>query len=105
MRYHAAYSGNLLQTFRDNIPVPLSSVKKSKAIWISRRFEMGSVVCPETSVRNYHFTLCNILKSADFRSPCEIDIQLFNRGVYHFNKKKNMRHEILSPEATKMQAL
>ena len=40
--------GNSLPTFRDNLPVPSSRVKK--ASWHLQR----PVDCPETSVRNYH---------------------------------------------------
>jgi hypothetical protein len=36
--YYAAISGNYLPTFRDNLPVP---------------------GCPDTSVRNYHYYVCN----------------------------------------------
>jgi len=45
--YYAAYSGNSLPAFRDNLSVPLPS-------------NMGSIGCPETSIRNYHYTLRNI---------------------------------------------
>ena len=38
--YYAAYSGNSIWTFRDNLPVPSSVVKK-----------MGLIGCSETSVR------------------------------------------------------
>ena len=45
--YYATSSGNYLPTFRDNISVPSSSV-------------MGPISCPETSVKDYYATLCNI---------------------------------------------
>jgi hypothetical protein len=45
LRYYAASCGNCLLTFRDNISVSSSRVKKS---------------CPETSVNNYHTTPRNI---------------------------------------------
>jgi hypothetical protein len=46
--YYAASSGDFLTTFRDNLPVPPSNVKK-----------MGPKSCPEMSVRNYHASLHN----------------------------------------------
>ena len=45
---YAAYSGNSLLTFRDNLSVTSSRVQKS---WIG---------CLETSIRNYQYTLRNI---------------------------------------------
>jgi len=44
--YHAASSGNFLPTFRDNLSIPFSRVKKT-----------GPMDCPETSVRNHHYSL------------------------------------------------
>ena len=49
---YAAYNGNSLPTFRDNLSVPSSKVKKPS--------KGGPIGCPETSVRNYHCTLHNI---------------------------------------------
>jgi len=46
--YYAAYSGNSLPMFRDNLSVTYSKVQKS---WIG---------CLETSIRNYDYTLRNI---------------------------------------------
>ena len=45
--YYTASSGNFLLTFRDNVSVP------------SYRVKMRPKCCPETSVRNYHYTLRN----------------------------------------------
>jgi len=47
-----------LPTFRDNLLVRSSRVKKS----ISWTFSMGPIGCPETWVRNYHSTLRNMLE-------------------------------------------
>ena len=74
--YYAAYSANMLPTFRDNPPVPFSGVMKSKAkpigcpetlptfgdnlsVPFSRvmKSTMKPIGCPETPVRNYHCTL------------------------------------------------
>ena len=42
--YYAASSGNFLPTFRDNLSVPFSGLNNPN-------------VSPETSVRNYHYSL------------------------------------------------
>jgi len=47
---YAAYSGNSVPTFRDGLSAPYSSVKI---------LEDGANRFPETSVRNYHYTLRN----------------------------------------------
>jgi len=43
--------GNSLPTFLDNQSGPFSSVKNAC------RLKMGRIVCPETSVSNYQYTL------------------------------------------------
>jgi hypothetical protein len=53
--YNATSSGNPLRTFRENISVPSSRVKKSKKT--SRYLKMGPIHCPETLVKDYHSTL------------------------------------------------
>ena len=71
--YYAAYSGNSLPTFRDNLSVPSSRVWKSKKvsrnsrIWIYLFLKTGPIVCPDTSVRNCHSTLCNIPEERSFQ--------------------------------------
>ena len=49
--YYAASSGNSLPTCWDNLSAPFSRV----SAWLL----MGPICCPETSVRNYHYTLRN----------------------------------------------
>jgi len=51
--YYAAFGGNSLQTFQDNLSVPFSRVMKSP-------LKIGQIGCPETSVRNYCYMLHNI---------------------------------------------
>jgi hypothetical protein len=53
--YYAKCSVSSLQTFRHNISVPTSRVKNP-----SWPLKMGSIGCPETSVRSHHYTLRNI---------------------------------------------
>jgi hypothetical protein len=45
-----------LPTLRDNLSVPSSGIKKKKKSW---PLKMGPIICPETSVRNYHYSLRN----------------------------------------------
>ena len=49
--YYAASSGNFLPTFRDNLSVASPEVKNKK------RWDL--LGCPETSVRNGHYSLLN----------------------------------------------
>jgi len=50
----AAYNDDSLPTFRDNLSIPSSRVKKSKIRpFISWPLKLGPMGCPETSVRNY----------------------------------------------------
>jgi hypothetical protein len=53
--YYPPQSGNSLPTFWDNVPV----VFKGKKVKISLPLKMGPIGWPETSVRNYHYTLRN----------------------------------------------
>jgi hypothetical protein len=64
--YNAASSGNPLPTFRHNVSVPTSRVKKCKKWtswplkskkWTCWPLQMGPIRCPETSVKDYHSTL------------------------------------------------
>jgi len=48
LRNNAAYSSNSLPMFRNNLLVPSSRIKK-----------MGLIGCPETPIKNYHYTLHN----------------------------------------------
>jgi len=51
MSYYTTNSGNSLPTFRDNLSASSSRMKKSSSL------KMRQIVCPETSVRNYHYSL------------------------------------------------
>jgi hypothetical protein len=53
--YYAASSGNSLPTFRDNISAPPPSV----IVKGLETLKMWPIGCPETSVRNYHYSLRN----------------------------------------------
>jgi hypothetical protein len=52
LAYYAASNGNPLPTFWETVSVPSSRVKMS--------FKMGTIRCPETSVKDYYSTLRNI---------------------------------------------
>ena len=63
--YYAVYSRTSLPTFRNNLSVPSSTVKKSKKkkrllVEFLHLFKTGRIGCPETSVWNYHYKLRNI---------------------------------------------
>jgi len=51
--YYAAYSGYSLPKFRDNLYVLSSGVKNPED---DRPLKMKPIGCPETMVRNYHYT-------------------------------------------------
>jgi hypothetical protein len=53
VEYYTAYSHNSLPTFRKNLKVPYSRAKIS---WL---LKVGSICCPEMSVRVYHYALPN----------------------------------------------
>ena len=56
--YYAANNINSLLTFRDNLWVPSSRCKNPGNFW---PVNMGPIVCcPETLVRNHHYTLQRI---------------------------------------------
>jgi len=50
---YVANSGNTLPTFRYKLSAPNSRFRQS------RHLKMGPMVCPKTSVRNYHYSLRN----------------------------------------------
>ena len=59
-----------LPTFRNNLSVSSSGVKKSERLWnfswISWPLKMGPICCPEMCVMNYHYRLYNIPKEGRF---------------------------------------
>ena len=57
--YCAAFSGNSLLTFCDNLSVPSSRHKKFLDSWISWPLKMGLIHSPEMSAKNYSYRLCN----------------------------------------------
>jgi len=58
--YNASNSGNFLQTLRDNLSVPSWGLKNQKKFLLdSWNLKMGPIGCPETSVRNHHYSLRN----------------------------------------------
>jgi hypothetical protein len=58
--HYAAYGAHSLPTFRYNISVPSSRVKKSKKKGFLDLLNTGPIGCPDTSVRNDHHTLHNM---------------------------------------------
>jgi len=55
--YYAASSGNFLPTFRDNISIPPSRVMNPSFGFLT--LKKGPIRCPETLVRNFHYSLRN----------------------------------------------
>ena len=51
---YTASSGNLVPTFRENLLVPSSGLNYEYL-----PLKMGPIGCPETSVRNYRYSLRN----------------------------------------------
>jgi hypothetical protein len=77
--YYSAPSGNPLPTFRDNLSVPFSRVKKAKQkkLETSWSLKMGPMGCPKMSVKDYHSTLRNIRE--EHRSQSYISYLLSKR--------------------------
>jgi hypothetical protein len=71
--HYTTYSGNFLQTFRENISVQSSRIKN-----------VGPIVLPETSVRNYHYTLSNIAEEGNSQIQMNLEI-----GEYNIKCRKN----------------
>jgi hypothetical protein len=57
---YAASCGNPLPTFRDNVPVPYSRVKKSTSFGLLDFLNIVPICCTETSIKDYQTTLRNI---------------------------------------------
>jgi hypothetical protein len=67
LRYYAASSGNSLPTFRDNLSVPSS----------------GPIGCPDTSVKNYHYSLHNSPEERSSHILSGGRFKLLYTGVQH----------------------
>lgn len=61
---YAAWNGNSIQTFQDNVSVPSSGAKQSKGNWPSKK---GPSDFSETSVWSYHSTLLKIPEERRFK--------------------------------------
>jgi len=75
--YYVARSGNSLSRFRDNLSVP----------------KLGTIGCPETSVRNYHYLLIYFMEPSPswevnwFSASQEIPRILWNPNVHYRSHK------------------
>jgi len=74
--HYAVYGIHFLPTFLDNLSVPSWPLK------------MGPIGCPETSVRNYQYTLHNV--------PEERSSHLLRGGSLKSHKIRLSKYEILS---------
>jgi len=84
--YYAESSGNFLQTYRDNLLVPSSRIKK-----------MGPIGCPEMLVRNYHYSLHNNLQQHSsqphmFYVTEVLAALIFKHLNHHFLKPGDCQH-------------
>ena len=77
LSYYAASSGNFLPTFRDNFSASL---------------KMGPIGCPESSVRNYHYWLCNDLEKL---SSCNRSYTCWTARPYENAGTKILRRRII----------
>jgi len=60
LEYYTAYSGNHHRSFG-----PIFPIFKGQEYFLP--FKMGPIGCPETSVINYHYSLCNSPEEHRFR--------------------------------------
>ena len=74
--YYAASSGNFLPTFRDNLLVPSSAVKKARPLRIE------PVGRPRTWASNYHYLLHNSPEKCSSHLPTNLTIWHSKVAVY-----------------------
>ena len=65
----AAYIGNCLLTFRDNLSIPSSRLCIDSILKFNTSLKTGPIGCPETSVKNGHCTLLNVPGERGFQLP------------------------------------
>jgi hypothetical protein len=88
--------GNCMPTFRDNVSVPSSRVKRPIPL------KMGPIRCSETSVNNYYTTPLNMPE--EFRSHFDIDSSILKETSLkykipsHFlcSNKRERRNKLFS---------
>ena len=127
MGYYAAWNGISLPTFRDKVPGPsstdglLRSVEWYLSTYVSRQstgpifngWKRVPIGCPETSVRNYHYSLHNSpeerrshpLRGGSLKPPTVIASSevIFNRVdivgcscyIFQFNRSFNSKWQFL----------
>ena len=92
--YYADSSGIFLPTFRDSLTVSSSGdmTPETREDGNDWRLNIGLIGCPETSVRNYHSSLCNnpeehtsyLLRGGNLKSR-NPDTHWIGRGVRDWN--------------------
>jgi hypothetical protein len=88
--YYAAYTGNSLPPFQNNLSVLSPRIKKYMKNWVSWLLKMGPIGCPETSVRNCHYMTSNtpeerrshLLRGRSLKSRMFSGYQRFERSCY-----------------------
>ena len=78
---------NSLPTFRDNLPVPSSRVKKSEKKLLSWLLKLGPIGCPANAVRSYHRTLRNAPEERRAHVSMEFEFTLSVNGWHHFENQ------------------
>ena len=82
--YYAAKSSNSLPSFRDNLSVSSSRVKKPK---IYLPLKMGTTGCQETLVRNYHSAPLNIPEECWSHMHCDRSWNRARKNIYLYSEK------------------
>jgi len=75
-------SGNFLTMFQDNLSVPSSRVDLQGF----DPLKMGLIGCPETSVRNYHYSLCNNPEERSSHILCDGSLKSHKNALYFWIK-------------------
>ena len=79
--YYAASSGKLFPMFRDNLSAPLSGLT----------IRIGQICCPETSARNYHHSLRNKPKRAQFSATSRRKLEVTQETFALYSYKAFVR--------------
>jgi len=78
------------------------NVGKELPIHAPRVFNMEPIECPETSVRNYHYTLCNSPKEGSsqrhttflYVNPCPVSLISWVVRLFHIHGVLELIHDL-----------
>ena len=94
LSYYEASSGNSLPTFRDNLSVPSSRVKNTRTFLDSWPLKMWPIDCPETSVRNYHYSLRNSPEERSSHPLRGWSLKLYMVALWHWMKYSQCHYRV-----------